>query len=69
MITILEALLYNAVWFLFLLSVLWYSKDDLPVSFWRTGIWFLVFAYFIFGTWFRWYYQLPFLGWYGYLIG
>jgi hypothetical protein len=66
--TLIEAFV-NQIFFAFFAVVVCYpQKDKFPPSFWESGIYIVLFMNFIFGTWLRWYYQLPIVGAVGYLF-
>ena len=66
--TLLHAFVDQILFGIFGFIMLYPKRKDLPDSFWATGIYFLVFMHFVFGTWFRYVYQLPLIGAIGYLF-
>lgn len=66
--SILHALIDQIIFTIFTLICLYPSRNDLPDSFYRIGIYILLIMLLAFGTWLRWYLQMPLMGAIGYLF-
>ncbi len=66
--TLLHAFLDQVIMAFIALIVCYPQRDQLPENFRKSGIYYFAFFIFTVGTWFRWYYQLPLMGFFKYLF-
>lgn len=68
-----EAFFIQTLWFLIAIVVgkamYHIKKEAIPDCMYETGWWIMIlFINFVFGTWFRWYTQMPMLGMYSWIL-
>jgi hypothetical protein len=66
--TLLHAFIDQVIMAIFTFIACYSQRDKLSDSFYTTGIYYLLFSIFIFGTWIRWYLQIPLIGFLKYLF-